>query len=710
MRDVQMQAESTWRWAQMTSLSSLAALRQVLESLGRMNGDKTVILISGGWPLDEREETSVLAPLAAEAAAARVTLFSIFVPGTSFAADRRMMSSTPARDQYLHVGPLEMLSGMTGGGSFRAEVNAEAVFDRLGRELGGYYRIGVEKEPGDQDGKARRMKVAVPRGGSTVRAREIFDVRTYEDRDWAARLAGALESPIPATGIGLRVTSYLAPDAEDRSRVKIVLTGEASRLQPGATTFQVVVRDLEGKKVLAGEQPVSDATSDGMVFSTNLPVSPGSYIVRVAVMDSAGHVGSVEHRVDATPMALGTLSATGPVLIRVPTVASATPRLALDGVRQDERLAIEIGLNGDSTQLAAADVQFEIARGEDGPVLVKAAGGLAPGSREGSVMAQAVADMRVLPPGEYVARAKIQSGGQSLGELRRAFTVTEIAPVRVEAGGGGATVTGRRMPAPLSARAVGAVQPFALDHVLAPQILGGFLDRVAARPDAASPMIRELVQRARTDGVGQLYVSDTLAAESPVAAFLRGLALFSQKKFDPAANAFRSALRGSPDLFPAMVYLGACYAAGGKDKDASGAWQTALIKEGDTLALHGLLADALLRQGNTDLALQTLERARGKWPEDEGLKRRFVSAALLGGKPADGLQTLETLLEKDEVEEQTIALALLVLYEAFVNDRPIEGVEPDRARMLKLADVYRAKGGASIALVETWVAAATKKE
>ena len=46
------------------------------------------------------------------------------------------------------------------------------------------------------------MKVQVSRSGATVRAREIFDVRTYEDRDWAARLSSALESPVPATSVG----------------------------------------------------------------------------------------------------------------------------------------------------------------------------------------------------------------------------------------------------------------------------------------------------------------------------------------------------------------------------------------------------------------------------------------------------------------------------------------------------------------------------
>ena len=708
-RDIQLQAESTWREAQMTSLSSLASLRQFLAALARVRGDKTVILISGGWPLDEREETSVLSTVAADAAAARATIFTLFVPRSMFSADRRGMTSTPARDQYLHSGPLETLAGMTGGGTYRAEVNAEAAFDRLGRELSGYYRIGVEKDPSDGDNKSRRLKVQVSRGGVTVRARDIFDVRTYEDRDWSARLASALEAPTPATGIGLRMTSYLATNPDDTTGLKLVLAGEASRLQPGEATFQVVVRDLEGKKIFSGEKPLGESSGDGLQFSTNMTIPPGSYIVRVAVMDSAGRVGSVDHRVDARPVSLGTLSATGPLLIRVPTRTEREPRLALDGVRQDERLALELDLEGDSSRLASTDVVFEIASSKDGPALVHAVADLSSTSRSGSVLAQAVTDMRVLPPGQYVVRAKVKSGSESLGEVRRAFTVFEVPRSVAEAATASHTSVAGTARAPLVPRAVGTVQRFALDQVLAPQVLNGFLDRVAARPDAAAPAVRELLDRARTADIGDLAVSDALVAETPVAAFLKGLTLLSQKKLEAAATAFRTAMRASSDFYPAMVYLGACYAAGGNDKEAAGAWRTALIREGDAVALHSLLADALLRQGRGDLALQTLDGAHARWPDDEALNRRFIMASLMAGKYADGLQGVDELIDKHADDEASLALALLVLYEGIVNGKPIESLDEDRARMTRFADAYRARGGPSLALIETWVAAAAKK-
>jgi VWFA-related protein len=707
-REIQMQAEATWRSAQMNSLASISALRQFIELLGRVRGDKTVILISGGWPLDERDEHSTIFNLAAEASAARATVHSVFVPTSSFSADRRVVTSTPLADNYIHSGPLETLAAMTGGGSYRAEVGAEGVFERLGVEMSGYYRIGIAKDPSDNDGKGRRMKVQVPSVNALVRAREIFDVRTYEDRDWAARLATAIEGPVPATDIGVRVTSYLSADPEDSTRRRLLVSGEVSRAQPGDATLQVLVSNLEGKRVTGGELSLAHASGDTLPFSTNLSVPPGSYIVRVGVMDGGGRVGSVDHRVDVRDVPLGKLTATGPVLVRVPHASDGDARLALEGARQDERLALEVDLEGEPASFEGLSVDFEIAASDDGPNLLHAPGAVARGSRENTLLAQGVADMRMLPPGTYIARAKITSPTGPVGSLSRRFSVMAAPRILAEASDGtSATVSSGRSVRSV-VRPTVAAPAFTLDQVLAPNILGAFLDRVAARPDAASPAVRDLLARARTGGLEGLTVTDAQAAV-PVGAFLKGLTLLADNKLDPAANAFRDAMRGSIDFPPAMVYLGACFAAAGKDKEAASVWQTALIREGDTPALHVMLADALLRQGRADLALQDLDASRTRWPDDLGLKRRFAVAAMVGGKPAEGLSVLDDLLAARADDEPSLAFGLLALYEAFESGRPIDTIDGDRARMVRLADAYRVRGGPSLALVDTWLAAATRK-
>jgi Flp pilus assembly protein TadD len=295
--------------------------------------------------------------------------------------------------------------------------------------------------------------------------------------------------------------------------------------------------------------------------------------------------------------------------------------------------------------------------------------------------------------------------------MRRGFSVLGAGRVAVDAASPSTTVGGREAPARPAARMpLVAAPPFALDQVLSPPVLGVFLDRVAARPDAASPEVRELVERARTRGPAGLVVSASLVSETPVAAFLKGLTLLSQNQLESAALAFRDAMRVSADFSPAMVYLGACYAAGGKDKEAAAVWRTALIREGDAVALHGMLADARLRQGRADLAVDDLDAARTRWPEDQGVRRRFVTAALLAGRQVEGLQALDAAIARQADDEPTLALALYMLYQAFDTNEPIESVNQDRERMLRLADRYRASAGPLLALVDIWVAAAVRKQ
>jgi tetratricopeptide (TPR) repeat protein len=299
------------------------------------------------------------------------------------------------------------------------------------------------------------------------------------------------------------------------------------------------------------------------------------------------------------------------------------------------------------------------------------------------LIAQGVTDMRMLPPGEYVARARVTAGTETLGELRRAFTLTGSAPAVADDGstvvpslGGASASMGR------SVRTIGAVAPFKIEQVLAPEIVREFLDRAGPRSET----------------------------EGAVPLFRKGLALLERRELDSAANAFRDAIRASADFYPAMVYLGVCYAAGGNDKEAASAWRTALIKEDDAAPLHRLLTDALLRQGRGDMALEMAAGARERWPEDAAFTRQFAIAALAGGKPAEGLKALDDLIASRAADESSLALALLTIYEAFQNGRPIESVEQDRARMLRLADLYRAQGGPSLPLVETWVAAVKKQK
>ena len=80
----------------------------------------------------------------------------------------------------------------------------------------------------------------------------------------------------------------------------------------------------------------------------------------------------------------------------------------------------------------------------------------------------------------------------------------------------------------------------------------------------------------------------------------------------------------------------------------------------------------------------------------------------MAGEYADGLQTLDELVERKWTTSRHWPPACWSCTKPSSNGKPIDGVEQDRARMVKLADAYRVRGGPSLALIDTWLAAAKK--
>jgi VWFA-related protein len=696
-RQIESEARNGWQQLRTNTLASLNALHTVLTRLKAFNGDKIVVLISGGWPLDTRDGNTELQPVANAAADAHAMIFAMFAPRTEGAAERRTISNTPIADLSIRRWPLETLAAMTGGDAYRVDAGAADVFQRLARETSGYYRVGVERETADLDGKARPLTVEVTRRGLKVRAPQRFAARSYAERDVPSRLETAMSAPLPATGLGLAVASYLEANPQRTSQVKVVLVGSISRLQPGDVTLQLALRDDNGNDVATGSQSIGEATSDQLPFSTAFTVPPGRYNARIAVMDSAGVVGSVDHRVDARRTTVGTISTGDLILVRMPQRVEDEAQLILDGLSQNDRLAMQIDLEGDPAHVAAAGVVFEIAANETDPPLIHTEASRLAG--DGPATAQTVTDVRLLPPGRYLARARVTTEAGTVATVKRVFVLTPAAGGAVDAS---VTTDAAPVAAPPPVTPLIAAPPFAVDRVLSSPVLSVFLDRVASRTDAASA--RPALDRARAVPAADIAVTSDLLRQSPaVGRFLQGVSQLARSQPAPAADEFRTALRASPDFYPAMVYLGACWAAVGNDREAAGAWQTALIKEGDVLEVHLLLIDALQRLGKREAALDAIARARARWPSEPALERRYATASFVAGRYQQGFAALDAPNGADD--EPTLLMALQVLYEAFQSSKPIETVDADRERMAKYAERYRALNGPSLALVDAWLAA-----
>jgi tetratricopeptide (TPR) repeat protein len=431
----------------------------------------------------------------------------------------------------------------------------------------------------------------------------------------------------------------------------------------------------------------------------------GEYNLRLAAVDASGHAGSVDHPF-AVALAAGDGITMGDLLLlHAAKVASDGLSVVADGRVRAGSVETHVETIG-RAGTAPPTVTFGVAERPDGPLLVQAAGVVSKRDAKGLCTADGRLDLRLLPPGDYVAVAVVNDGKRKLG--------TRHAPLHVEAPPAASATAAGAAPAPRVPFAIGAssglVKPFASADVLAPATLTYFAGRLQAadrKPSAAATAALAALRGGRLDGV--LEALGSASSDTLSVAFLKGLGLLAKGDLEPAAREFRQAVRIADDFLPAAFYLGACYAAGGRDQEAAGAWQTALVTESDARIVYDVLADALLRVDDGERALEVLEEARGRWPDDEAfLPRLAVGQAMLDRRP-EALATLGRYLERHQADAEAVALAVRLIYEARIAGQPLVSAESDLELARKYAEWYRTAGGPNQALVDRWVAFIGKK-
>ena len=179
---------------------------------------------------------------------------------------------------------------------------------------------------------------------------------------------------------------------------------------------------------------------------------------------------------------------------------------------------------------------------------------------------------------------------------------------------------------------------------------------------------------------------------------------------DNAARDFRATLRLSPEFFPAAFYLGACYAAGGRDDEAAGAWQTSLVTEAEAPFVYEVLGDALLRLDEGQQAADILKEAHTLWPSDDRFARRLAVAHAAARQHAEAIALLETHLAAHPDDRQAWLLGAWLIYDARLAGRPIGTTsEADVARLQRYRERYAAAGGTELGLVDQWEKAIKNK-
>ena len=699
---LQAQAHSLYIDQKGRTRDTLVSLQHVMDRLARTNTPKTVVYLSEGVMIDARDlgDISWLGP---EAARGQVTLYVLQLQPPAFEASNARSSPTRADDiRFAHDG-LGYLAGSARGSVFPVISSADGAFNRLTLELSGYYLLSFEPEPGDRDTKVHKIKIEVPaRKNATVRARNEFSVDAPRTLTTEQQLADTIAAPLLATDIGLKLTT-LSFTENDGNRIRVVVAAEIDRSQnPGRklslgytvvdSRDQVVSAQVEPEVAVPVRPETQTQTYLGAITTTT-----GTYRIKLAVVDDAGKRGSVEHTIQArltnagqlhlTDLLLGEEGGAGGGLI--PTVSANFKGDLLHGYLELHSEAPEV--------LRSATVAFEVAATPEARPLETAAARFddataTPARRA----AEAVVPIALLPAGDYVARAVVTVAGQRVGQVSRPFRIIRTAvgmPAAAAAAGGNVT----RPTISFTSK----MESFDRAAVLTPQVVGFFVDRMNIGR-TASPTPPAAVAAAREGKFAEATQAAKAGGNSELAAaFFEGLAKYSTGDLEGAAAKFRETVKPGEESFAAAFYLGACYAAGGKDREAASAWQMSLIGE-EAPFVYTLLSDALLRLGDTSEALDFLKDATRLWPGNDEVQLRLGTAYSRASKPVEAVQALDSYLAQHPDDQERLFIALKSIYEARSAGQSIGTVEEDRKRFERYAAAYVAAGGTQQPLVEKW--------
>jgi thioredoxin-like negative regulator of GroEL len=153
-----------------------------------------------------------------------------------------------------------------------------------------------------------------------------------------------------------------------------------------------------------------------------------------------------------------------------------------------------------------------------------------------------------------------------------------------------------------------------------------------------------------------------------------------------------------------VFYLGSCYAAGGRDREAVGAWSTSLVTEADARIVYDVLVDALLRLQDGTRALAILSRARDRWPDDDSFGPRLAAAQALLQRRDQAIEVLVPYIDRHPDDTAVLALAVRLLFDAHAAGKAATSPPRDRELAVRFAALYRAANGAEAALVDRWAA------
>lgn len=699
-REVEQEAGEMVGQLRQQSQASVRGMREVLSSLGALEGPKSVIVISEGLMLEG--STTDVDQLAAIAADVRASLDVMLLDVPAVDASMRDRPATPREDRDLQVQGLETLAGLARGRLHRVPALADAAFQRIARSLAGYYLIGVDAAPQDRDGRRHRIQVKTGRKGLVLNSRRGFLAPAGTvAMSPAEAVTRALRSPLALTEMSLKMATWTYQDAV-AGRVRLLVAVEIARLadQPLDYTTGLVIVDSSNTVVAQVLEPrtLTPAAGDGTVavFVGAVAVDPGKYLVRFAAADSEGRVASVDRRVDAWQMNATELTI-GDLLVAPPPENGAALQPTVEA-RVQSKLAALVEVYGSSpAQFEGLDVMLDLVTSETGAPLASVR--MATGPRPGAMYTDL--DTSAIPPGSYLARATIRQGGQVRGHLLRPLRVLPMAAAAPAAIAANAGNGGRAAPEEVIAALTANLAALAPQELLAPSVLSSVL-MVTERGRA--PATKTAFLEARGGRLGPAALAALESGDQPLAAFLKGLELFGQNQPARAAQQFQTAMQAAPAFAPARLYLGASLAQGTRFKEAASLLQSVpmdLVPDGTPARLAG---ETWLKAGDATLAAAALERAATSQSGDWRTARLLGIAYAVANRSDEAVGVLTPHLDSHGTDAAALLAGIYSVYRRHLTPGAAGTLTADRTMAARWAAAYNSSGGTLQPLVASWVA------
>ena len=682
-RDVLSESSNMVRTVRQNSIDSLRGLYNLLLALSVIEGPKTLILMSEGLVLDTPSE---LDNIIRAAAYARVTINVLLMDVPRDDITVGQLGPTVTEDRDMQVSGLADLAAGSRGSLYNIIGTGETIFDRLAGDMLAYYLLGVEQIPGDRDGEAHRVDVEVMRRNVTVKSRRAFVLSsaTTTRKKAEETLLDTLKSPFGVAEVPVRVTTFTQKDpTSDKARIVVAAEVGQPGGEPEEYTVGYVLLDSEGmvvsgsaeKRVLSVPNGVENAPRD---YLGEIVVEPGNYSLRFGVVDATGRRGGVIREVNAWKLG-GEEFALGDLLVGDAGNAG-TPRIrpgVEPRVHGNLGAFMELYATANGT-LDTTKVSFEIADDQDSQALLTGPSEIVVGTEATQRRAQGVLSATLLPPGRYVARARITRDGKVAGVLVRPFILEPVDPSSLA-----------------SPFMQGSVTKFDPRVAMSARVLGPMLDSVEKR----FPAMKGPLADARAGRYGSAAVEALTSGDQEVAAFLKGLDWYSKGQLNQAVTQLEVAAGPRREFFAAAFYLGAAFAAAGRDRDAAGVWQMALGTETRPLFAYTLLADARLRDGQPGSVIDILKPAYQRTPADDDIGHRLMAAYLMTGRFEEALPVLDGYLSRNPTDQTALLAAVYAQYQVATRERLVLPA----ADLTKLARYVRAYEGPYKALLSKYV-------